>query len=200
MPTFPPLSCDQGLTTSGLKCLLSVGVLSSNIFHPGPGPLESADPTALAGPTRSKHGREGIDWPRNLSGRSRLLSTVGASAAELQPPYGRCSGTQGVLDSALPTVGGSGLSQHLGKTPAPHARVTLPLLEGHTRPWRLSSVGRLPVQLSGWSLLGTVLYSGERCLGAGLHEDGGGPQAGHRGPEGSDSPEGAPCDDLLGIA
>lgn len=106
MSTFPPLSCNQGLTTSGLKCLLSVGVLSSNIFHPGPGPLESADPTALAGPTRSKHGREGIDWPRNLSGRSRLLSTVGASAAELQPPYGRCSGTQGVLDSALPTVGG----------------------------------------------------------------------------------------------
>lgn len=96
--------------------------------------------------------------------------------------------------------GGSGLSQHLGKTPAPHARVTFPLLEGHTCPWRLSSVGRLPVQLSGWSLLGTVLYSGERCLGAGLHEDGGGPQAGHRGPEGSDSPEGAPCDDLLGTA
>lgn len=148
---------------------------SSNIFHPGPEPLESADPTALAGPTRSKHGREGKDWPRNLSGRSRLLSTACASAAaaaELQPPHSRCSGTQGVLDSALPTVGGQGCPSTWVRPPPPHARVTLPLLEGHTCPWRLSSVGRLPVQLSDWSLLGTILYSGERCLGAGLQDMG----------------------------
>lgn len=169
MPTFPPLSCDQGLSTPRLKCLLSVGVLTSNIFHPGPGPLESADPTALAGPTRSKHGREGIDWPRNLSGRSRLLSTAGASAAaELQPPHSRCSGTQGVLNSALPTVGGQDCPSTWVRPPP--RLVTVPLLEGCTCPWRLSSVGRFPVQLSGWSLLGTVLYSGELCLDAGLHE------------------------------
>lgn len=178
-----------------------VGVLTSNIFHPGPGLLKSADPTALAGPTRSKHGREGIDWPRNLSGRSRLLSTVGASAAaELQPPHSRCSGTQGVLDSALPTVGGQDFpSTWVRHTPFPDLSL-FPFWKGTRVPdvsarW-VASLCNFQVGLC-WGLSFT---QASRCLDAGLQEDGGGPQAGHRGPEGSGFREGAPCDDLLGIA
>lgn len=145
------------------------GSLSFKISHWGPGPLGSTDPEAPGCPTRSRQGREGKDWPRNSSGRSRLLvynrrfRQAPASPQPLHP--GR--------SELARTAVGSGLSQHLGKTPA--RAPLLPFWKGTrvpgvSAPW----VASLHFPRTGRSLLGTGLHSAEGCLGASHREDGGG--------------------------
>lgn len=149
------------------------GSLSFKISHRGPGPLGSTDPEVPGCPTRSRQGREGKDWPRNSSGRSRLLvynSRLRFRQAPASPQP---------LHPGRPELGpdrvGSGLSQHLGKTPA-----RAPLLSfwkgtyvpGVSAPW----VASLHFPRTDRSLLGTGLHSAEGCLGASHREDGGGPK------------------------
>lgn len=95
--------------------------------------------------------------------------------------------------------GGSGLSQHLGKTPTP-ARTCHPSPSGRAHVSLASQLRGSP-PCAALRLVSARDYPLFRraLLGCWPPRYGGGPHVGHRVPEGSDSPEGAPCDDLLGI-